>query len=232
MQAAGEYPYVAGGSASFSLSSSLTTFYVIHYHYTTAEYRVACDDVRGDKTYGSIGFWRMRSRIRFKRYLLHDAENFMSETGLDGQALSVRLMSNPDCDARTQQERPTEQMSFRRLLLGKATLLGNSFKETCYPSAARVVEKVNQFVKDNGVDRVYFSTDMSEDEFNGLTPQITAQCVRRPPTNDGPADTAVDMLVASKTKYYVSNRYDLGASLITEFFLLENDLRTSNIAVW
>ena len=173
-------------------------------------------------------FWRMRSRIRFAPQILHDADAFVSDNGLEN-TLAVRVLRKHTTDC--QQSEAIPQLSYTRLLKGKTKVLGESAADHCAPSDEVVVAAIQKILAKTKLERVYLSTDANEDEVAGISAHISVPVVVAQLT-DNPKTHAQDIIVASKSKYLIVPRYDVHASQMIEFFVLENKLRTDNIAVW
>eukprot|EP01061_Rhynchopus_euleeides_P004681 TRINITY_DN13920_c0_g1_i2.p1 TRINITY_DN13920_c0_g1~~TRINITY_DN13920_c0_g1_i2.p1 ORF type:complete len:240 (+),score=79.29 TRINITY_DN13920_c0_g1_i2:405-1124(+) len=194
----------------------------------TVEFRLACEGYSSDELYGSIMFWRMRSRIRFTLDILEEADRFISDKGLENSA-AVRLLRKEAADCKDADVKP--QMSYTRLLRRKVPEVSTTHDAQCSPPDDVVVTAINKLVARTKVDRVYLSTDATEDELSNIVAQITVPVVRMETTEDVRTQ-AIDVVVASKSNHLIASRFGITSTQIVELFLLENALRTERVSVW
>eukprot|EP01062_Namystynia_karyoxenos_P080806 TRINITY_DN876_c0_g1_i1.p1 TRINITY_DN876_c0_g1~~TRINITY_DN876_c0_g1_i1.p1 ORF type:complete len:557 (+),score=169.91 TRINITY_DN876_c0_g1_i1:102-1772(+) len=200
----------------------------------TGEFKLLCQGYSSEDQYGSFMFWRMRSRIVFKSTLRMAAERWMEHNDFTDRtsSLAVRLVratSSSKCNRRP-------QLSYLRLLKGRAHETSDSVEEQCNPSIAHVLKVIKSIARKNGVSKVFFSLEgVSEDEWSDLQTGVQeagAQAFRRLPGGQRARDAALDILIASQMGRIIVNRWDITSTHIAEYFLLENRLRSQNITVW
>eukprot|EP01062_Namystynia_karyoxenos_P048537 TRINITY_DN36_c0_g1_i2.p1 TRINITY_DN36_c0_g1~~TRINITY_DN36_c0_g1_i2.p1 ORF type:complete len:598 (+),score=192.98 TRINITY_DN36_c0_g1_i2:118-1794(+) len=203
--------------------------------HSSPEFKLLCQGYSSEDQYGSFLFWRMRSRLRFKANLLEAADKWVQDHGFQGlnKTLAVRLKRGDfqeKCPNHYKNGRP--QLSYLRLLKGRVKELSTEFDAQCYPGTAHVARSINAICAEKDIERVYLSTDTSRQELDALRGMVKTPIVVRPNTGNKTRDSVVDVIVASRMRYLLLNRFDIASTHMAEYFLLENRLRSSRITVW
>ena len=186
----------------------------------TGEFKLACQGFSTREQYGSQLFWRMRSRIRFKEPILIEADNFVNDNDL-GEFIAIRLnwetSFKEDCSALINNP---PQMAYRRILKRKKVTeyTKADLALACYPTEELVVETMNNLVAKTGSTKVYVSTSMSAEQWTSLQEKISAKLFRYPENSTN--FESIDITIASQSKYFVANRFDIVSSQIVEFYYL------------
>jgi len=194
----------------------------------TPEFKLLCQGYSTEVQYGSHLFWRMRSRLSFNPKFLKLADSWLEKEGLAlnrNGTLTVRFKQGEYVET----ARP--QLSYSRLLKGRAKELGESKKDQV-PGVDTALEAVNKVIAERGVHTVYLTSDAPSKIIEQFKNGVKAKIVRYPGTGQRTEDAIVDIVIASRMESVIVNRFDITSTHIAEFFLLNNKLRASKVFVW
>eukprot|EP01060_Flectonema_neradi_P016219 TRINITY_DN2280_c1_g1_i1.p1 TRINITY_DN2280_c1_g1~~TRINITY_DN2280_c1_g1_i1.p1 ORF type:complete len:557 (+),score=108.22 TRINITY_DN2280_c1_g1_i1:122-1792(+) len=204
------------------------------------EFKFLCMGNTPELQYGSLLFWRSRSRIKFKSRLLDAAEEWMREEMNWTPNMSLVTIHVPvveNCSNRK------ETMMFKKILETKVKHLTTAKYEQCAPPLGLVQAFIETTAKQLRVQnkdfKIFISAPtMSDESWGKLRSQLYAHkrnmfryisVASKYVTTDM---EIVDTIIAAKGTHLVFGRYDYKSVQIAEQHMLFNNLEMRNGSVW